>query len=152
MQMPLNKDNMTIRRSHGFTLIELMIVVAVIGILAAVAYPSYRDQIIKTNRTDGKSALSQAATLQERWFTENNSYTSDMTKLGGTTSQEGHYTISVAIGDINGTTCDSSAHTKDNCFELTATPAGAQAADGCANLELDSFGRKTVSGTDNRCW
>jgi len=150
--MPLNKDNMTIRRSHGFTLIELMIVVAVIGILAAVAYPSYRDQIIKTNRTDGKSALSQAATLQERWFTENNSYTNDMNKLGGTASQEGHYAISVVIGDINGTACDSSAPTKNNCFELTATPVGAQAADGCANLELDSFGRKTVSGTDNRCW
>lgn len=141
-----------ISQPYGFTLIELMIVVAIIAILATIGYPSYRDQVIKTNRTDGKSALSQAAVLQERWFTENNSYTTNLTKLGGSTSQEGHYNIAVVIGDINGTACDSGTHTKNNCFELTATPVGAQSSDGCGNLKLDSFGRKTVSGTDNRCW
>ncbi|MEE9357992.1 type IV pilin protein [Candidatus Vondammii sp. HM_W22] len=146
----MRKSN--IKRVRGFTLIELMITVAVIGVLAAIAYPSYRDQIIKTQRTDGKSALIQAAVLQERWFTENSKYTTDMTKLGGSNSQEGHYVIGAKIGDITGTACNKSAHTKDNCFELTATPGSTQSDNGCKNLTLDSFGRKKRSGTDNRCW
>lgn len=140
------------KRVRGFTLIELMITVAVVGILAMIAYPSYLEQIIRTQRTDGKSALTQAAVLQERWFTENSSYTNDMTKLGGSNSQEGHYVIVAAIGDIAGTACTTSAHTKNNCFILTATPGATQSNDDCANLILDSFGRKLVSGTDNRCW
>ncbi len=143
-------SKLTLKGTAGFTLIELLIAVAVIGILSAIAYPSYRDQVIKTQRTDGKAALMQAASLQERWFTENSEYTNDMDNLGGTNSREGHFTISVAIGDITGTACNSGAHTKDNCFILTATLAAT--GDACGNLLLDNFGRKTVSGTDNNCW
>ncbi|MCP5012171.1 MAG: prepilin-type N-terminal cleavage/methylation domain-containing protein [Aestuariibacter sp.] len=144
--------NLKIKQKTGFTLIELMIVVAIIGIIAAVAYPSYRDSVIKANRTDGKSALLTAASLQERWFTENSAYTATLSNLGGGNSPEGHYAITVVIGDISGATCDSTAHTKDNCFLLTATPGSTQTGDACANLELDSFGRKTVTGIDDGCW
>ncbi len=141
-----------VNRMNGFTLIELMIVVAIVGILAAIAYPSYRDQVIRTNRTDGKDALLRAAALQERWFTEQNKYTATMSDIGGRSSMEGYYAITAAIGDISGTTCDTSSNAKENCYVLTATPNLSQSDDVCANLGLDSFGRKTFSGTDNRCW
>lgn len=61
-------------RQSGFTLIELMITVAVIGILAAIAFPSYQDSIRKSSRADGKNALTQAAANMERYYTENNTY------------------------------------------------------------------------------
>ncbi len=61
-------------RFSGFTLIELMIAVMIIGILAAVAYPSYQDSINKSRRAEGKSALLKAAQVLERWYTDNNTY------------------------------------------------------------------------------
>ncbi len=150
--MVQSADRLNARRMRGFTLIELMITVAIVAILASIAYPSFREQVIRTNRTDGKDTLLRVASLEERWFTENNSYTSDTSKLGGTSSPEGYYAISVAIGDVGGSACNTGAHTKNNCFVLTATPNASQSDDACANLTLDSFGRKDVSGTDNRCW
>ena len=96
---------MMLKRQRGFTLIELMITVAVIAILAAIAYPSYQDSIRKSRRTDAKNALTQAAANMERYYTEKNTYAMPAI-CGGTpaicpgscsagvcTSTEGNYLI-----------------------------------------------------------
>jgi type IV pilus assembly protein PilE len=69
------------KKIRGFTLIELMIVVAVIAILAIIAYPSYRDSVRKARRVDAKSALTDIAQMQETFFARNGSYTDDMQNL-----------------------------------------------------------------------
>ncbi|MCH8335553.1 MAG: prepilin-type N-terminal cleavage/methylation domain-containing protein, partial [Proteobacteria bacterium] len=67
---------------RGISLMELMIVVVIIGILTAIAYPSYRQFVTKAKRTEAKSALLQIATMQERFYLQNSTYTSDLTALG----------------------------------------------------------------------
>ncbi len=120
---------------RGFTLIELMIVIAIVGILLSIAYPSYQNHVRKSNRVDAKSLLMQIILQQERFKTENLIYTTDLTALGyadPAPSENGHYNISAAAcgGNIN------------ICVNLTATAAsGVQMADG--NLTLDSNNTKT---------
>lgn len=128
-------------RTRGFTLIELMIVVAIVAILAAIAYPSYRQQVLRTNRTEGMSALQQAAARQERYYSNNSEYAPTMADLNfpGTT-EHGHYAISIDNGPCDNTT---------RCYTLVATGQGGQANDtGCTPLRLDSTGAKTPAG----CW
>lgn len=143
--------------SAGFTLIEIMVVVVIISILAMIAYPSYQDSVNKTRRSDAKNALLNAAALQERYFTENNSYwVTDMSNIGGSASKEGYYTLSVANPGTAG--CTSGAN--NYCYTLTATAVGAQLASDttCRTLVLDHTGNKTStdsSGTANAantCW
>ena len=119
--------------SRGFTLIELMIVVAVIGILAAVAYPSYQDSVRKSRRADGKTALLQAVQVAERFFTRNNTYAN---AVADGPSDEGHYNLTF-VGDANS-------------FDITAAPAGAQASDPCGNLTIDELNVKGGAVAD--CW
>ena len=90
-------------KQTGITLIELMIVVATVGILASIAYPTYRDQMIKTRRSDGHALLMQVMNAQERFFTNYGTYTTSITGaeptgLGftDTNSDEGYYTVSAA--------------------------------------------------------
>ena len=84
-------------KSRGFTLIELLITVAIVGILAAIALPSYREQVQKSQRTDGKAALLTAAVQMQRYFTERNTFAT--ATLGSppavfpTTSEKGYYTM-----------------------------------------------------------
>ena len=118
-------------KTYGFTLIELMIVIAIIGIITAVAYPSYQSSMTKTRRSDGQAALLGVMNAEERYFTENNTYSTTLADVNASsTSEEGHYTISAAAcgGGI------------DQCVILTATPQGVQASDG--NLTLNSLGVK----------
>jgi len=127
-------------RAKGFTLIELMIVVAVIGILAAIAYPSYQDQVRRARRSDGKEALLRLQIEQEKWRTSNTSYASAPGTLGlGTSSTEGFYTI--AISGASGTG-----------YTATATATGVQASDtGCTPLTL-TVGAGSEQRTPAACW
>lgn len=129
---------------RGITLLELMIVVVIVGILAAFAYPSYRAQVMQTYRADGKAALMQISQQLERCYTRFSSYTN-----GGcavtfpSDSPDGHYAVTAP-------TLTASA------FTLAATPQGGQANDGkCGVLTLRSTGEEGSLGasTDaNDCW
>ena len=126
------------RRIKGFTLIELMIVVIIVGFLARMAYPTYTQSVNKTRRLDGKNALMLCATAIEHYFTENQSYlgASTPTVLGlSATSAEGHYILS--ISSLTETT-----------YTLTATPTGPQSGDSCGALTLDN----TFIRTPQACW
>ncbi|MDX9741027.1 MAG: type IV pilin protein [Gammaproteobacteria bacterium] len=119
-------------RSQGFTLVELVIVISLIGILAMIAIPAYTDSVTKARRSDGHAALMDLMTRQERFFTERNTYTTDLSDLGvSTASAEGFYTLSAAA-------CGGSVIT--SCVQLTATAGSAQSHDG--NLTLNSRGQK----------
>lgn len=87
--------------SQGFTLIEVMIAVVIVGILAAIAYPSYIDYIIKSGRSEGVAAVMKVANLQEQYYLDNRAYATDMAKLGLASpflTEHGHYKYST--GDI----------------------------------------------------
>lgn len=136
---------------RGFTLIELMITVAILAIIMAIAYPSYTRQVMKAHRGAGQSKLLEIMQAQERYFTTNNSYTADLTDLGygaasAVPSDGGWYTIAAAA-------CAGS--TLSQCVVLTATPQNSQTDDTtCGNLTLTSRGQKGVSGTGSveECW
>jgi len=130
------------KQVRGFTLIELMIVVAIVAILAAIAYPSYTNYVYRTRRADGKEFLMRVAAAQERYFTNLNKYAS-MAALGlGTASEKGYYAVSVALA--NG----------DQTYTLTATPQAPQDKDQCKKLTLTNTGYKSQSGaeTNGKCW
>ena len=90
------------RKMQGVSLMELMIVVMIIGILAAVAYPNYRDYAARAKRNEAKAALLQIATNQERFYLNNNTYSNDLTQLGFASdpfiSDTGSYTIDIVPG------------------------------------------------------
>jgi type IV pilus assembly protein PilE len=135
-------------RGKGFALIELMIVVAIIAILAAIALPSYSRYVYRSRRASAHDILMGWAAAEERYFTNFNRYAltvGDLGMTGQTTSEGGYYTASVAAGG-----------TGDNqSYQLTATPTGVQANDSCGALGLDSQGTKTApsdDGTNGACW
>ena len=133
------------RPARGFTLIELMIVVAIIGILAAVALPSYRDYVRRANRAEARAGLMQAAQWLERVATSTGSYPATVNFPTGLKSvPSGTYSIDYAMGSTNA------------AFTLKATPQLGQAGDKCGNFLLDQTGAQTISASGaalrDQCW
>ncbi|MBB3180503.1 type IV pilin protein [Variovorax sp. Sphag1AA] len=138
------------RALAGFTLIELMIAVAVVAILAAIAYPSYLEQIRKSRRTDAKAALLDLAARQERYFTTHNTYTKTAADLG----YANVFPIDVKAGNSAFYQLNVSVATT-TAFTATATPVGAQTADTkCGTYTIDDQGSQSSSGTLGAagCW
>lgn len=127
-------------KNKGFTLIELMVVIAIVAILAAIAIPSYQNQVQKTRRADAQAELLNSAQLLERCFTTENSYVGDSCPNFPRSSEDGFYEI----------TAPTLSATE---FKLVATPQGAQSQDGgCTQLSIDQLGRKKSIGTADDCW
>jgi type IV pilus assembly protein PilE len=141
--MNIKKYPFFVRRcEHGFTLIELMITVAIIGILAAIAMPSYQQYVLKANRADAKAILMESAQFMERYFTTNNTYvgatvlSAVVPKNADVTSKK--YDISFTATPTAG------------AFTLQSVPVGNQATDTCGTLTISNTGAQTP--TTGGCW
>lgn len=133
-----------VQRSRGFTLIEMMIVVVILAILAAIALPSYQKYVLRSHRAEGQALLSEAAARQERYFAQNNTYASTSTALNLASYLAGVQYYSLAISNVTAST-----------YTLTATATGSQARDSeCLTLTLDQAGTRGASGTGtaSTCW
>lgn len=126
---------------RGFTLIELMIVVAVIGILAAIAYPAYSEQVRQTRRAEVATVLLENAQLLERHFTRHGAYDADSISLTAQSPAAGR-----AVFLVEATRLEANAFT----LSATAVEGGVMAGDACASLSLDQVGRRTPD--DAKCW
>ena len=143
-----------IRNARGFTLIELMVVVAIVGILASVAYPSFLSQVRKSRRSDAVAALAAVQQVQERWRANNVAYSSDVSssstglKFVSDTTVASSYNLpsgyySIAISGASG-----------SAYTLTATgvSGSSQASDtGCTTLTV-AVSNGTATNTPTACW
>ena len=124
-------------RQSGFTLVELIVVVAIVAILAAFAYPAFQDQIMKSRRSTALAALSDAASRQEQFFLDNKTYATTRGAINmPATTEGGYYTLNV------------NAPTPLTGYSLSAAPQGTQASDSCGTLTLTSAGVKSPAN----CW
>ena len=128
-------------KQRGVTLIELMIVVAVMGILAAITYPSYTQYVLRTHRSEAMNELTRLANLQEQFFADNRSYAPNLTTLGLSsdtlTTQSGRFQIAVSASAARS-------------FTLTATAVGVQAGDACKTFSINQLGQRVATKPD--CW
>lgn len=132
------------KRSTGFTLIEMMIVLVVIGILASIAVPSYQSYITRNNRSEGQALLNDAAARQERFFTQNNQYATTVAQLGLASANSRTNVYQLQINRPNTTQ-----------YTLSATPINKQAQDvDCGTYRLDQDGNRTITGRLSAadCW
>ena len=149
--MSRNRSNRFARRRNaaGFTLVEVVIVVLIISVLAAIAYPAYQDSVVKTRRSAAKACVMEASQFMERFYTTNN-----LTYVGAPaawlaigcaagTDVTNHYTVTPAAPNAR-------------AYTVTATPRGLQLAKDtyCGTLSINSTGVKTESGSESRdyCW
>ena len=143
------KTSTSIKR--GFTLIELMVVVAIVAILAAIAVPAFGRYAFRARRVDGQELLLRIANAQEQYYVNHNSYgsLSDVGYAAPVKSEKGYYwaTSDVANGS-----------TSAQAYVLKATPQGVQADDVCGALTINEVGAKTPlatsasSGINGSCW
>ncbi len=132
--------------SQGFTLIELIIVIMIIAILAAVSWSQYIDFVRKSRRADGQSQLLQVASVVERWFTENNAYPvqGNIPAVMLNSPQQGTVAYTITLANIAGPPVG---------YTLTATPAGDQANDAeCAAAGTVLTLTNTGAVTPILCW
>ena len=128
-------------RTRGFTLIELMIVIAVLALLVGIGYPSYQDQVRKSRRAEGMGELLELAERMERFYTDRETYAgatlgTAATNIYPTTTDGGYYTLSIVSQDAVAYTVSAAPTTKAK-----------QNKDKCGTFTITSLGVKTVSGS-----
>lgn len=126
-------------RQAGFNLIELMIVVAIIGIIAAIAYPSYLQQVRETRRANAQADMQELASYLERFYGENFTYqgAGGANQPFGQSPKTGQAFYNLNLNNLT-----------DTGFDVQAVPQGSQAADDCGSMVLDETGAGTPAG----CW
>ena len=146
-KFPLTKRRNSNRKPSGFTLVELMIVVAIIAILAAISYPSYTKYVQRGKRAEGRAYLMNAAALLERYYSDNNRYATATNTMpptvaaaAGATSESGYYTGSMTVA------------TPWQSYTITAAPTFVDTD--CGSLTLTQTGTRGVTGTKSvsECW
>ena len=150
------KANIGGRGQSGVTLIELLIVVVLLSIIAAFAYPSYTQYVVKAKRTAGKSVLLQVADRQQQYFMDNKRYANSLTSLG---YQENPFMVddsgdNVAIADDDRVYLITMANPTPTTYTLVATPQMMMASKDtqCGTLSLASTGQKGSTGGGDKCW
>lgn len=132
------------KRITGFTLTELLIVVAIVAILAAVGYPAYTDQLQKTRRANAQAELVELASFMERWYTQN--YTYQTASAGDPTLP---FTESPKDSGAKFYDLEVDTFTGPDRFTLTATPKNAQTSDSCGTMTYTNTGSVTPA---TNCW
>ena len=146
------------RAAPGVTAIELVIVLAIVGILAGLSVPAYRDHVLRANRGEARAALLGLATAEEKFYLQCNEYTSTLDAAAATacspgnlrfnaTSERGYYTLAVTAADANGWTATATAVATLPQYRDTR----------CRTFQLASMGAKTArnsgnSANDSECW
>jgi type IV pilus assembly protein PilE len=154
--MHLPSIGMAFRKQRGITLLELMIVVGIIAVVSAFAYPSYTQYIVNTKRAVATSVLLQVADRQQQFFIDNKQFTNDMTDLGfaadplilkddgtDTNAADGDAVYSIALSNVVAVG-----------YTVTAAPLYGQATrdTDCASLTLDQAGVRGNSAGGDKCW
>jgi len=153
----MNKNPTKSRNAQrGFSLIELMIVVAIIAVISAFAYPSYDRYVIKTKRSVAQNALLQVADRQQQFFMDNKRFAADITNLGfpanpyvvddngtSTVASDADAVYSLSLSNVTATT-----------WTATATPLNSQLSRDtyCGSLTITQTGAKSKSGASDECW
>ncbi len=124
--------------SQGFTLIELVVAIAILAIIVAIAVPSYTSQVLRSNRTEAIDELLRQAGRQQATYTRTNAF--DEPATNPYIINSGRYSINTVLLNAG------------QGYQVTATPQGAQTNDDCGALTINHLGQKTAAGDDQNCW